>query len=87
MEDFAKELGIRKQGSLKGKQLVIELEGSDEYSRMYTILDKSKLLTLQQNKTVITTDRSELVYEGDEFMVQLIGDMKNNRYEVIIEEK
>lgn len=87
MEDFAKELGIRKEGSLKGKQLVIELEDSDEYSRMYTILDKSKLLTLQQNKTVITTDRSELVYEGDEFMVQLIGDMKNNRYEVIIEEK
>ena len=87
MEDFAKELGIRKGGSLKGTQFIIDLDDSDEYSRVYTILDKSKLVDIVQNKTVITEDRSELVYEGDEFTVQLIGDMKNNRYQVIIEEK
>ena len=86
MDEFAKKLGIRQKGELKGSQFVIELNDSDEYSRIYTILDKSPLLTIEQDKTVMTGDRTELVYSNNEYTVLLIADMKDNRYELIIEE-
>ena len=86
MEEVAKELGLRGNGSLKNNNYVITLLDSDDYSRAYTILDNSKLLTIEQNKTVITPDKSELVYSNDEYTVRLVADMKNNQYQVIIAE-
>lgn len=86
MDKFAKELGIKKLGKMMGKQFVIELDDSDEYSRAYTTLDKSHMLTIEQDKTVMTGDRSELVYSNDEYTVILIGDMDKNKYQVVIEE-
>ena len=47
-QEFAKQLGITQEGSYVDGVYVINLEDSNEYSRVYTILDKSDLCDLDR---------------------------------------
>ncbi len=84
MEEFAKQLGIEQAGELIGDRYVIPLMDSDEYSLIYTKLDKSDLVDLDPTSTLVTDKVSELKYVGDEFTVKLDANFEDDFYRVVI---
>lgn len=84
MEEFAKQLGITEPGELVNGKYIIPLMNSDEYSKVYTILDKSDLVDLDGTATLVTDKVSELKYVGDEFTVKLDANFVDDFYRVVI---
>ena len=85
MEEFAKELGITFEGELENEnKYVVQLADSDEYSKVYTILDKSDLVDLDTSSTLVTDKVSELKYVGDVYTVKLAANFVDDIYRVVI---
>ena len=84
MEEFAKKLGIEQPGEVVNGKYIIPLMKSDEYSQVYTKLDKSDLVDLDGSSTLVTEKVSELKYVGDEFTVKLDANFVDDFYRVVI---
>ena len=84
MEEFAKKLGIDYPGDIVNDKLIIPLLNSDEYSKVYTILDKSDLVELDSSCTLVTDKVSELQYFNDEFVIKLDANFIDDLYRVVI---
>ena len=84
MEEFAKKLGIDFPGDTVNNKLIIPLVNSDEYSKIYTLLDKSDLVELDTSCTLVTDKVSELQYFNDEFIVKLDANFTDDFYRVVI---
>ena len=84
MEEFAKRLGIEFPGDLVGGRFIIPLMSSDEYSKVYTTLDKSDLVELDGSSTLVTNKVSELKYTGEGFVVKLDANFDDDFYRVVI---
>lgn len=84
MKEFAQKLGISLEGKVEGDKYIIELANSNEYSKMYTLLDNSDLVDIEEESTLLTDSVSELLFLGDEFDVKLVGNFSNDLYRVVI---
>lgn len=84
MEEFAKKLGIEHLGEMEENKYVVPLLDSDEYSKVYTILDKSDLVELDTSCTLVTDKVSELQYFNDDFVVKLDANFVDDLYRVVI---
>lgn len=84
MEEFAKKLGIEHLGEMEGNKYIVPLLDSDEYSKVYTILDKSDLVELDTSCTLVTDKVSELQYFNDDFVVKLDANFVDDLYRVVI---
>ena len=85
--EFAKELGIKKEGyETTDGTYVIELDNSNEFSKVYTLLDKNEDAILDVESMLMTSDEVEMTYLTTEFDVTLIGNLKENTYRVEIRE-
>jgi hypothetical protein len=84
MEEFAKKLGIDYPGEVINNKYIIPLTDSDEYSKVYTLLDKSDLVELDTTCTLVTDKVSELQYFNDEFTVKLDANFPEDFYRVVI---
>lgn len=85
-QEFAKQLGITQEGSYVDGVYVINLEDSNEYSRVYTILDKSDLCDLDVEEINLDVQSSLLVYLADDFDIKLQANFDTNSYSVSFEE-
>ena len=85
-EEFAKQLGIDKKGSYVDDVYVITLENSNDYSRVYTILDKSELCDLDVEEINLDVQNSLLVYLADDFDIILKANFDTDDYSVSFEE-
>lgn len=88
IEQLVKDLKINKAGSYsKDKSYVIDLESSDEFGRMYSILDRNDNLTYMEDYSLLTPDNSSLIYQYNrEYQIALIADFKNDTYKIVIQE-
>ena len=84
MEEFAKKLVIDYTGEIVNNKYIIPLTNSDEYSRIYTLLDKSDLVDLDTSSTLVTDKVSELQYFNDTFTVKLDANFVDDLYRVVI---
>lgn len=84
MDEFATQLGIKTEGTMDGDRYIINLKNSDEYSKMYTLLDNSTLVGLDPTSTLVTDKVSELVYLSDEYDVKLLANFVDDSYRIII---
>ena len=85
-QEFAKQLGITKEGSYVDGVYVITLDSSNEYSKVYTILDKSDLCDLDVEEINLDVQNSLMVYLADEFDIKLQANFDNDVYSVSFEE-
>lgn len=85
-DEFAKTLGIDKEGKYYDDVYVIQLEDSNEFARMYSRLDKNENLDLDPEGIDLGTEGSTLVYLSDEFDVMLKSDFGEEYYAVEISE-
>lgn len=84
MEEFAKKLGIEYPGEMSNGKYIIPLNNSDEYSKVYTLLDKSDLVELDTSCTLVTDKVSELQYFNDDFNIKLAANFVDDLYKVVI---
>lgn len=84
-EEFAKSLGINGEGISQGNTYTVSLSNSNEYSRVYTILDKAKGIDLDDEESVLSESSTLLVYLADDFDIKLKADLDKNIYTVSFE--
>ena len=78
LKDFAAQLGLPQEGQFIGGEYTVDLKNSDEYSKMYTLLDNSDLLQLNADVTLLNEDVSQLLYEGENEDVKLVANFKED---------
>lgn len=86
VKEFAKSIGLEQDGYQDGAKYIIELVDSNEFSRVYTLLDKSELLDIQEDATLLTDKVGELIYLSDDYDVKLVGNFISDIYRVVITE-
>lgn len=82
--DFLKSLNIDAAGSEQDGQYVIEIANAGDYAKIYSSLDSSDALELDENSIEMDEDNSVMFYDGDEYTCKLVGDLKNNKYQLIV---
>lgn len=86
-KDFAKDLGITKEGyETTNDSYVIELDNSNEFSKIYTLLDKNEDADLDVETIHMNEELVEMTYLTDGFDVTLRANLKENKYMVEIKE-
>lgn len=88
MEEFLKELGI--QGTPQRTDngtYILDIEGPDNYGRIYSRLDRSDLVEEDEDASQLTLDTSSLRYENDEYQLTLLADFNEDTYQLVIQIK
>ena len=86
MEAFLKSLGITGPIEVVDGVPTVILKNSNEYARVYSILERSDLVDIIPEDAVINASIASLKYESDEFELVLSGDLSRNIYKLTIEE-
>lgn len=88
VEDLLLELGIKKEGNYSSNgSYVIDLDSSEEFGKIYSLLDTNKDLEYEEDSSLLTVDNSSMIYNYDDiYQIVLIADFKNNQYKVTIRE-
>ena len=66
------------------EEVVIELNNSDDYAKMYSILDQSEDADLAEVRSITTEDMNVLVYETDHYDIELLANFEKDIYRVAI---
>ena len=77
-KELSDELGIGREGVEENGTYVIELEDSDDYARVYTLLDNAKNLELFTDNMLLSDSASLFTYESDDFDIDLVANLDNN---------
>ena len=88
MEEFLKELGI--QGKLilsKNNSMILDIEGSDNYGRIFSRLDRSDLVEENEDSSLLTAETSSLQYESEKYIITLLSNFDTDEYKLIIRER
>jgi len=84
--ELARELGFSQEGETKGKSYVIRLKDSNDYSRAYTLLDKSDLTELDGDAISLDVEKSTISYVSEGYRITLDADFDKDVYTVTIKE-
>ena len=86
--ELLKELGITKRGSYADTDTyVIDLDDSNDYGKINSILDKSEILDPIDESSYLTADNANLDYKyEDQFILSLIADFEEDYYQLVITE-
>lgn len=86
-ENIVKKLNIPSSGNMtEDNRYIIDISNSDDYSKIYSLLDNSSEVSINPDATLLNEDINQLLYVGDGFMLKLIGNFKEDNYKLIIEE-
>jgi hypothetical protein len=85
--EFAKQLGINGIGTIEGNTYTVTIANSDEYSKVYTLLDTSELMHLDTDTVTLSAQSSKMTYISDDFNVILSADFDKDTYTVSIEKE
>lgn len=85
MEEFLKTLGINKAGYYsKDNSYVVDLEDSDEYGKIYTILDNSTKVEEIESESQVTLHSSNIVYSDSMYQLTLLSDFDADTYKLVV---
>lgn len=86
MLQFLKKLGINIPGYYNKDTYIIDLKDANEYAKIATKLDKSTELEEIEDFSISNISISNLMYENDNYVLNLIADFDNNIYKLEITE-
>lgn len=94
ISELLKKLGIKQEGRYENNFYVIDLADSNDYAKMYTVLDKHAVNTeypgfgVNSNKTTTRiTTYFEYDFENETYNIFLIADFDKDEYFVKIGER
>lgn len=73
--------------SLNDGKYKISLKDSNEFAKVYSKLENSDLLDIDEEATLITEDISQLLYLGKNIRINLVGNFEKDIYYIIISEE
>ena len=88
MEKLLKDLGITKAGSYsRDGSYVIDLNSSEEFGKIYSLLENSKDLEYMEENNLLTISNASMTYRyGEDYQLQLIADFNNDAYKLVVNE-
>lgn len=86
LKEILQEIGIKQKAEQTEDGLVISLKNSNEYGRIYSILENSDLIEIDDDSSVLTYESSSIQYDGDGFIITLISDFDADTYKLTIKE-
>ena len=87
LEKFLEKLGITQVGHYtKTNTYIIDIDDSDEYGKIYSLLDKSNEIEEDEDSSTITVHTSNIVFESDNYQLTLIADFDQDTYKLVCKE-
>lgn len=87
LEKFLEKLGITQVGHYtKTNTYIIDIDDSDEYGKIYSLLDKSDEIEEDEDSSTITVHTSNIVFESDNYQLTLIADFDQDTYKLVCKE-
>ena len=85
MEEVLKEIGITRKGEYsKRGSYVIDMEDSDDFGRMYSILDKNKDVEELGDNAINNIHTINLIYLYGDYQLNLTADFDADKYMLIV---
>lgn len=88
-ETILKNLGVDKSGTYsEDGSFVVDIDSSDEFGKIFSILEDSDLLIPQEDNGILTDESANMnyLYEDEDFLISLSGDLENDIYQMTITE-
>lgn len=84
--EYLQSIGIDKEGEYTEDAYIVSLTNSNEYGRIFTILEKSDDLDIMEDNQVITEQGSSLMYESESqpFIISLLADFDQDIYQLVV---
>ena len=87
MKELLNKIGINQAGHFeKDGSYVVEFETSNEYNKAFSRLDRCDVIEENPDSTAISLTASVVVYENDNFILQLVSDFEKDEYKLIVKE-
>lgn len=87
LEKFLEKLGITQVGHYtKTDAYIIDIDDSEEYGKIYSLLDKSTEIEEDEDSSTITVHTSNIVFETDNYQLTLIADFDQDTYKLVCKE-
>lgn len=86
MDEFLADLGIDGNFRRSASSYVLDIEDSNEYGKIYSILDNSDLVEEDGESSQITVDYQSVQFYNDDYLLQLIADFESDEYRLTIKE-
>lgn len=87
MKELLKNIGINKEGQMSSNNnYVIDFSSVEEYNRAFSKLDKSDIVTENEDASVINVSVSNIMYSNEDFSLNLIADFDNDSYKLVVTE-
>lgn len=85
MKELLKKIGITQSGYYSGDHnYIIDLEGSDEFNKVFSRLEKSELVEENEDSSVINLEVSNVLYIGEGYSLNLIADFNQDLYKLVV---
>lgn len=86
MEELLKKIGITAKGEYtKNGAYIIDLKDYDEYSKYFSLLEKSDLNEVQDTAQ-ITIHTTNVTYMNDDYQIVLQADLDEDLYKMVVTE-
>lgn len=85
MEQVLKELGIDKPGEYgRNNTYVVDIENSDEFGKIYSILDKNDDVEQNEENSLLTLHNASIYYLYGDYQINLIADFDADEYRMVL---
>ena len=86
MEELLKRIGITEQGEYtKNGAYVVDIKDYDEYSKYYSLLEKSELEEVQDTAQ-ITIHTTNVTFASEDYQIVLQADLDEDMYKLVVTE-
>ena len=87
IKDVLNDLNIRFDGDFsRDGSYVVDLFDSDQFGKVYSILDKNKDVENLEDSSSLTVHSANISYLYDDYQLNLIADFDENLYKLVITE-
>lgn len=87
IKELLDKIGLQQEGNQEEDKYIIEIADSNEYSKVFTILDNAEILEIDEGATLLTDKLGELYFYGEGYEIKLIGNFASDIYRVVITEE
>jgi len=71
----------------KNNSLILDLEDSDAFGKMFSLFDKTSEIELQEDTLIMNTHTANINYEYKNYLITLTADFDADNYKLIVKEK
>ena len=71
----------------KNNSIVLDLEDSDAFGKMFSLFDRASEVELQEDTLIMNTHTANINYEYKNYLITLTADFDADNYKLIVKEK